>query len=41
MLAEVLLQVHNTQHLLDFFRHTREHIRAGTFPELREKMASS
>lgn len=32
MLAEVLLQLHNLHHLLDFFAAARKAIDAGTFP---------
>jgi len=40
MLAEVLLQLHNTQHCLDFFARIREHLHTGTLEELREQISA-
>ncbi|XP_017980821.1 PREDICTED: queuine tRNA-ribosyltransferase subunit qtrtd1 [Theobroma cacao] len=41
MLAQILLEIHNTHHFLGFFRSIREAIKAGRFEEFRKKFVQS
>lgn len=41
MLAQTLLELHNTHHYLRFFRLIRESIKAGNFEQFREKFIQS
>ncbi|XP_042060965.1 queuine tRNA-ribosyltransferase accessory subunit 2-like [Salvia splendens] len=41
MLAQILLEIHNTHHYLGFFRKIRDTIREGTFEEFRHKFVES
>ncbi|PIN11286.1 Queuine-tRNA ribosyltransferase [Handroanthus impetiginosus] len=41
MLAQILLEIHNTHHYLGFFRTIREAIKTGTFDEFRQKFVQS
>ncbi|CAH9141148.1 unnamed protein product [Cuscuta epithymum] len=41
MLAQILLEIHNTHHYLQFFRSIRESIKEGTFEQYRERFIIS
>ncbi|XP_021903623.1 queuine tRNA-ribosyltransferase accessory subunit 2-like [Carica papaya] len=41
MLAQILLEIHNTHHYLMFFRSIRDAIKAGNFEEFRQKFVQS
>ncbi|KAL0392401.1 UNVERIFIED_CONTAM: Queuine tRNA-ribosyltransferase accessory subunit [Sesamum radiatum] len=41
MLAQILLEIHNTHHYLGFFRVVREAIKRGTFQEFRQNFVES
>ncbi|KAL9255055.1 Queuine tRNA-ribosyltransferase accessory subunit 2-like protein [Drosera capensis] len=41
MLAQILLEIHNTHHYLAFFRAIRELIKKGTFKDFHQKLAGS
>ncbi|XP_021288328.1 queuine tRNA-ribosyltransferase accessory subunit 2-like [Herrania umbratica] len=41
MLAQILLEIHNTHHFLGFFRSIREAIKAGRFEEFRKKFVQN
>ncbi|VFQ83981.1 unnamed protein product [Cuscuta campestris] len=41
MLAQILLEIHNTHHYMGFFRSIRESIKEGTFGQYREKFITS
>ncbi|XP_050378769.1 uncharacterized protein LOC126796046 isoform X2 [Argentina anserina] len=41
MLAQILLEIHNTHHYLGFFRSVREAIKSGNFEQFRQKFSGS